>query len=322
MDREDRRLFEQSIRAATSRASGPALDAALEELGWQDALAEDPETAVGVLFEEMGRTGVTSTTLAAVVGALLGPAAPTEGLLVLPRLGSWNHPGTVVGEGRIAVRGVGLRSPRPGERAVVVVPGPSTALVVDVPADCLTVREVRGLDPRMGLVELRSPAEGIQVDAGTAAPVPWERAVAAGRVAVAHQLVGAATAMLELARGHALERVQFGRPIASFQAVRHRLADSLLATETARSALTAAWDDRTPLTSGIAKAVAGRSARTVARHAQQVLAGMGFTAEHPFHLHLRRTLVLDELLGSSRVLTRELGVELLRTRRLPDLLPL
>jgi alkylation response protein AidB-like acyl-CoA dehydrogenase len=194
--------------------------------------------------------------------------------------------------------------------------------VVDVPADRLTVREVRGLDPRMGLVELRTPAEGIPVDAGTGAPVSWERALAAGRTAVAHQLVGAATAMLELARGHALERVQFGRPIASFQAVRHRLADSLLATETARSALTAAWDDQTRLTAGIAKAVAGRSARTVARHAQQVLAGMGFTAEHPFHLYLRRTLVLDELLGSSRELTRALGVELLRTRRLPELLPL
>jgi len=70
------------------------------------------------------------------------------------------------------------------------------------------------------------------------------------------------------------------------------------------------------------KAVAGRGARTVARHGQQVLAGVGFTTDHAFHRHLRRVLVLDQLLGSARLLTRELGEELLRTRRLPVLLPL
>ena len=128
--------------------------------------------------------------------------------------------------------------------------------------------------------------------------------------------------MLELARAHALERVQFGRPISSFQAVRHRLAETLVAIETARAALAAAWEDRSPLAPAIAKALAGRSARTAARHCQQVLAGMGFTTEHPLHRYIRRVLVLDELFGSSRSLTRALGADTVAGRCLPAPLPL
>ena len=145
----------------------------------------------------------------------------------------------------------------------------------------------------------------------------WAEAARDGQLALAHELVGAAGAMLELARAHALERVQFGHPIGSFQAVGHRLADTLVAIEAAGAALAAAWDD--PVTHGraVAKALAGRAARTAARHGQQVLAGIGFTTEHPLHRYVRRVLVLDELFGSSRSLTREIGRQLIEARRLP-----
>jgi alkylation response protein AidB-like acyl-CoA dehydrogenase len=53
-----------------------------------------------------------------------------------------------------------------------------------------------------------------------------------------------------------------------------------------------------------------------------VLAGIGFTTEHPFHRYLRRVLVLDALLGDARTLTKKLGEELLNARRLPPPLPL
>jgi len=128
--------------------------------------------------------------------------------------------------------------------------------------------------------------------------------------------------MLELAREHALDRIQFDRPIASFQAVRHRLAETLVAIEMADAALDGAWLDGSPVSAAMAKAVAGRSARTGMRHCQQVLAGVGFTTEHPFHRYARRVLVLDQLLGSSKALTKHLGTELLRTRQLPPLPPL
>ena len=59
-----------------------------------------------------------------------------------------------------------------------------------------------------------------------------------------------------------------------------------------------------------------------AKHCQQVLAGIGFTTEHPFHHYLRRALVLDRLLGDSKALTKAIGEELLRTRQVPPMLPL
>ncbi|MFG2969570.1 acyl-CoA dehydrogenase family protein [Streptomyces sp. NPDC048288] len=144
------------------------------------------------------------------------------------------------------------------------------------------------------------------VTAPTGDPVP----LAVGRRAVGWWLLGTGHAMLALARGHALDRVQFGRPLAAFQAVRHRLAETLVALEGAEAVLAAAEDDLGAL---LAKAAAGQAALTAARHCQQVLGGIGFTAEHPLHRHVRRAVVLDGLLGSARELTREAGA-LVRSR--------
>lgn len=141
----------------------------------------------------------------------------------------------------------------------------------------------------------------------------------AGRKALGWWLVGASRAMLALARRHALDRVQFGRPIASFQAIRHRLAETLVAIEGAEATLQAADDDFSAL---LSKAAAGQAALTTARHCQQVLGGLGFTAEHDLHRHIRRALLLDGLLGSTRELTREAGAELRRRGSAPRLVDL
>lgn len=139
-------------------------------------------------------------------------------------------------------------------------------------------------------------------------PVP----LAAGRRALGWWLAGTGRAMLSLARQHALDRVQFGRRISSFQAIRHRLAETLVAIEGAEATLNAAAqpDDADGLASLLAKAAAGQAALTAARHCQQVLGGIGFTAEHQLHHHVERALVLDGLLGSARELTREAGTAL------------
>ncbi|WP_185993320.1 acyl-CoA dehydrogenase family protein [Rhodococcus sp. KBS0724] len=136
------------------------------------------------------------------------------------------------------------------------------------------------------------------VEAGDTVPL------AAGRRALGWWLVGTSRAMLDLARTHALNRMQFGKPVASFQAVRHRLAETLVAIEGAEATLNTATDD---LGSLLAKAAAGKAALTTARHCQQVLGGIGFTAEHDLHRHVRRAMLLDGLLGSARELTREAG---------------
>lgn len=134
-------------------------------------------------------------------------------------------------------------------------------------------------------------------------------ALAAGRQALGWWLVGTGRAMLSLARRHALDRVQFGRHVSSFQAIRHRLAETLVAIEGAEATLRVAAQvgDHDGLASLLAKAAAGQAALTAARHCQQVLAGIGFTAEHPLHHHVKRSLILEGLLGNTRELTREAG---------------
>ncbi|MBX7433297.1 acyl-CoA dehydrogenase [Mycobacterium sp. Y57] len=146
--------------------------------------------------------------------------------------------------------------------------------------------------------------------------------VAEARVAAGWWLVGSARAMLALARQHALDRVQFGRPIASFQAVRHRLAETLVAIEGAEAVLGTPITDNPDLTALLAKAAAGKAALTAAKHCQQVLGGVGFTEEHGLQHHVKRALVLDGLLGSSSELTRKAGAGLRARGSAPRLVDL
>lgn len=163
------------------------------------------------------------------------------------------------------------------------------------------------LDPTLGGLPLRRQEEGYPIR------------VAEARLAVGWWLVGSARAMLALARQHALDRVQFGKPIASFQAVRHRLAETLVAIEGAEATLTLPGVDNPDLTALLAKAAAGKAALTTAKHCQQVLGGIGFTEEHDFAHHMKRALVLDGLLGSSRELTRRAGAGLRARGSVPRL---
>ena len=134
--------------------------------------------------------------------------------------------------------------------------------------------------------------------------------LSAGRRALGWWLVGASRAMLALARQHAIDRVQFGRAVASFQAIRHRLAETLVAIEGAEATLQVTSPESIDLCALLAKAAAGQAALTTARHCQQVLGGIGFTAEHELHRHVKRSLVLDGMLGNARELTREAGAAL------------
>jgi hypothetical protein len=317
MERDELELFRTSLAHAVGAHTGAALDAALDELGWGDALAAEPATAIAALFPVQGAANATSSALERVVLGALG-VEPGAGV-VLPAFGGDAPPGAPAGEG-LAVRGLGTARLGRCETAVVVT-GRAVATVATVATADLSLRAVEGVDPAAGLVEVT--ADGVAaVSREDGRPGAWAAAVAAGQLALAHELAGASRAVLGLAREHALERVQFGRPIATFQAVRHRLAESLVAIEAAEAAAAAGAEAGTPLTAVLAKAIAGRSARTVARHGQQVLAGIGFTTEHGLHRHVRRILVLDGLFGSSRTLTRRLGHTLLADRRLPSLLPL
>jgi len=314
IDGEELALLRQSLRKTIQSHNAAALDTALEELGWPEALAADARAAVSVLFELQGAANVTSSALSWVLAHALGYGGAA---VLLPAPGGWTAPAALDG-GRLRVRGVATASLGAREAALIVARAGASHVAVEVEVAALAGRPVSGADPALGLAEVAGEA-GAWKELG---PADWRAAVALGQLAVGHELVGASRRMLEMAREHALARVQFGRPIAMFQAVRHRLAETLVAIESAAAVLDAAWLDHEPQTAAMAKATAGRAARVTARHGQQVLAGIGFTTEHPFHRYLRRILVLEQLLGGTHSLTRELGTEIIARGQLPALLPL
>jgi alkylation response protein AidB-like acyl-CoA dehydrogenase len=236
---------------------------------------------------------------------------------VLPPIGQWCPPGVLDG---YDFRLNGLTTVTAGGQASILVIASTDegTIAVSTPTSSLRLRQVAGVDPTLGFVEVT----GEGTTKSDAVPVDWDSAVALGRLALAHELVGASRTMLELARQHALDRVQFGRPVGSFQAIRHRLAETVVGIEMAEAALDAAWLDRSADSAAMAKAVSGRQARITARHCQQVLAGIGFTAEHPLHRYVRRTLVLDGAFGTAASITRAQGAAMIESRALPPPLPL
>jgi hypothetical protein len=298
---EDLELFERSVRAATELHTGDALDAAVAELGWDDALSFDTRAAVSTLFELQGEACARSSALDRVVAFALGRELDGDTAVVLPAIGHTDAP----------VTGGTVRGLATSARASYLIAGS----IVD--AGSLETRVITGIDPDLGLLEVYGT-----LPPGDAERVDWDAAVQLAQLALAHELVGVSRRAVAMAREHALERIQFDQPIAKFQAVRHRLAETLVAIETAVAVLDAAWLDPTPVTAAMAKASAGRGARVAAKHCQQVLAGIGFTTEHDLHGYLRRIWMLDQLFGSSALLTKTLGEQLIATRTLPPLLPL
>ncbi|MGV0688259.1 acyl-CoA dehydrogenase family protein [Mycolicibacterium thermoresistibile] len=134
------------------------------------------------------------------------------------------------------------------------------------------------------------------------------RALQVGAALLAVEQVGAAQHLLDLSVDYAKSRLQFGRPIGSFQAVKHRLADMLVDVEHARStAYHAVWAladpagelDDPALATGIAQAVCSAAFSRVAADTIQVHGGIGFTWEHSAHLYYKRAATDAALLGTA-----------------------
>ncbi len=129
-----------------------------------------------------------------------------------------------------------------------------------------------------------------------------ERTLQLAAVALASEQVGGAARCLDMSVEYAKVRQQFGRPIGSFQAVKHRCADMLLGVESARSAsyyaMSAAADDiELPLASALARAHCSEVFSRAASDCIQIHGGIGFTWEHDAHLYLKRARGSEALLG-------------------------
>jgi hypothetical protein len=264
LETAERALLQATVREAVehARAGGArAVDAALAELGWLEMLDAEPRDAIDIVFTALGATDTMASALDDVVVSALGTKPRSDLAVALPRFGAWDPPGDdALTTARVATAREVLVVMREGEEF----------LATTVPAADVELARIRGIDPDAGLSRARTRSGGTNAQALD--PDAWDAAVASARRAIAHQIAGASRAMLDLARAHALERVQFGKPIARFQAVRHRLAEALVAVEALDATLVAAADEPGRLTAALAKAQAGRTARAVGDHCQQVLA--------------------------------------------------
>lgn len=136
-------------------------------------------------------------------------------------------------------------------------------------------------------------------------------------VALAAETVGAMRATLDMTLAYAKERVQFGRPIGSFQAIQHYLADMWVDMLGTRNlVLRAAWKLSTGEPAdkevGMAKVRAGEMGRKATTMGHRIFAGIGFTMEHDLHLYHRRTLAADLAFGGPdlhyELVARSLGL--------------
>lgn len=320
MDAAERTMLVETVRGALAAVQRPRLaDDVLGELGWLELLAAEPEVALDVVFAALGETGASATVLDDVLAAALGVAPRADLAVLLPRFATWEPPGATTG-GRPAASGLATARAGTAAELLVVLGAEAELLIGRVPASRAEIGVVQGIDPDAGFRTVRVQDE--RLDTARLDGDAWQAAVACGRRAVAHQIAGACRAMLALATAHAKERVQFGRVIARFQAVRHRLAEALVAIEALEATLAVAGEERSALTAALAKAAAGRAARTVGAHCQQVLAGIGFTTEHAFHRFLKRTMLLEGLFGRADDVVLEVGRGLLAERRVPSLVQL
>jgi alkylation response protein AidB-like acyl-CoA dehydrogenase len=170
----------------------------------------------------------------------------------------------------------------------------------------LTRTPLRTLDMTMPMatIELHESPATLIGAAGAAGPA-MEAVLDRAMAALAAEQAGAARACLEASAAYARERVQFGRPIGSFQAVKHKCADMLVKVELAQAAATeaaraaAGEPDAPPLpvAAAVAHAVCSESLMFVAAENIQVHGGIGFTWEHPAHLYFRRAKATQLMFG-------------------------
>ncbi len=130
-----------------------------------------------------------------------------------------------------------------------------------------------------------------------------ERTLDLASIALANEMVGGAQKLLETSVEYAKERVQFGRPIGSFQAIKHKCADMLIEVELAKSAAYYAaaavseGDEELPALAALAKALVSDTYRQAAAENIQIHGGVGFTWENDAHLYFRRAKGSEVFLG-------------------------
>ena len=190
---------------------------------------------------------------------------------------------------------------------VVAAAGPGLSLfAVDPGAAGLDRRVLPTLDQTRKLARLEFDAvPGRLIGAPGEAGGVQGRTLDVAAIALAAEQLGGAQRALDMAVGYAMTRHQFGRPIGSFQAIKHRCADLLLEVESLRSAVAYAAaavaenSAEVPVVAALAKAYASDVYFHVAAENIQIHGGIGFTWEHDAHLYFKRAKSSELLLGDA-----------------------
>jgi alkylation response protein AidB-like acyl-CoA dehydrogenase len=308
----------------------PAHWAEVAGMGWQAMVVPEEHggagygwTELAVLFEEAGRAIAPLPLLSTAMGTavLLSSGTDAQRAEHLPAIaagdrhvavavdvpGADAHPAPTLRDGRLDGR---VRHVVEGAAAdLVVVATPDAAVLVDPAADGVEVTAMEVLDLTRPQAELTFDAVVVDDDAhlaGSPAEVV-DRARTVGATLVANEQVGTAAAVHEMAVEYARTRTQFGRAIGSFQAIKHLLADDLVALEAARSvawhaarALAADDADEIAVATPMAASLCNDVAAKIAADTIQVHGGIGFTWEHDAHLYFKRASSSRLLFGTPK----------------------
>jgi alkylation response protein AidB-like acyl-CoA dehydrogenase len=257
-------------------------------------------------------------TAALAVGFASMPPAPDEGGSGEGRGGGWGAGGSWPvrigpaddGDAPGVVRLSGTVTGVAGALAanVLLVPGDGVPLrlyAVDTTGAGVTRVPLVSLDATRPLADVTlDRAPGRPVASGGDAARAVAAALTAGAGVLASELFGVAEQCLAMTVSYVKERKQFARPVGSFQALKHRLADVWVAVTQARAAARyaaaclATGDPDTPVAVALAKAAAGDAAVLAAQECVQLHGGIGFTWEHPAHLLLKRAKSASMALGT------------------------
>lgn len=320
------------------------------DLGWPAVAIPEASGGAGmgqveltILLDEVGR-GIVPGPLFATAGLFApalsaSPAAPfrdallasiasgaTGTLALTEDAGSWDWDGL-----QTTARRSGGGWTLTGVKQSVVEGGSAQELLVAaradgglglfaVPAAAVTFAPLEALDPTLRLATVT--LSNVEIGTERVIAVPGEaesvltRSLQESLVAASILIVGTCGSILDRTIEYAKTRKQFGQPIGSFQAVKHKLADMYVAVERARSlayfaALTICEDDpRRDIAASMAKAAAGDCERLVVEDGLQLHGGIGYTWEYDLHLYLKRAASLGALLGSSRLHRKRIAARL------------
>jgi alkylation response protein AidB-like acyl-CoA dehydrogenase len=287
---------------------------------------------LAIVLEEMGRALVCAPYFATTVlaaGAILNAGTEAEKQALLPGIasgdtiatmawaednGRWDADGTTL-KATLAEGGYRLDGHKSfvldGHTADTIVvlaraPAGLSLFTVAGTASGLTRRLLKTMDPTRKLARLTfSNVAATPLGEPGGAATPFARTMTEAAICLANEMVGGAERLREDALAYAMMRVQFGRPIASFQSMKHKQADMLLDVELAKSAAyfaAAALDDGDAdiaATASLAKAAASEAYLQTAIHAIQIHGGIGFTWDNDTHLWFKRAKSSEVLLGDA-----------------------